>query len=64
MIIVENSITKFNKIQKTRKNYRLSFNLNVCKMISSFLFFRLCAFMIDSKFAQSFQLPTLSKYSR
>lgn len=51
MIIVENSITKFNKIQKTRKNYRLSFNLNVCKMVSSFLFFRLCAFMIDSKFA-------------
>ena len=26
MIIVENSILNFNKIQKTRKNYRLSFN--------------------------------------
>ena len=46
MIIVENSITKFNKIQKTRKNYKLCFS------------------MIDSKLAQSFQLPTLSKYSR
>ena len=34
MIIVENSLFKFNKIQKTRKNYRLSFNLNVCRLIS------------------------------
>ena len=29
MIIVENSITKFNKIQKTRKNYLITHNQQV-----------------------------------
>lgn len=64
MIIVENSLTKFNEIQKTRKNCRLSFDLNVRKMISSSSFFRLCSSMIDSKRTQFFHLPTISNLLR